>query len=175
MRQVDDLPMLRYQKEPVAAPGDIADHRADPRNLHHDFRMRAVTHHVGHADAAIGPQFRLDRAHRCVDFKGAGSNLAGELERGDQADRTVPAHPQVADVIEVDDAKCTVVAMRFDEQRADQGVRAPRLIHDGTTVVVEVLAKTLRTLRQRPVPQVRAALEHQARGFTAGVRIDDAD
>jgi len=95
-------------------------------------------------------------------------------ERCDQTDRAVPAHPQVAHIVEEDDAEPAIGAVGFDEQRANDRIRAPRLVDDGRTIGIEVPLKALHPLLERSLPQVGAAIEHQPRGFAAGVRINDA-
>src|SRR3984957_17219639 len=87
----------------------------------------------------------------------------------------MPAHAQIAHVIEENDSDFATGTLRRDEQRAHQRIRAARLVPDGGTERGEAIAESLHSLRQGPIPEVRAALDHQARGFTAGVRIDDAD
>ena len=61
------------------------------------------------------------------------------------------------------------------EQRADDRVRAARLVDDGRAIGVELVAEAAAPSGERPVAEVGAAVDDQARGFAAGVRIDDAD
>src|SRR6202050_2876163 len=86
-------------------------------------------------------QLRLDRAHRRIDLEDARSQFARKAERGDQADRAMAAHPQVAHIIEKNHAELAVGAVRFNEQRAHEGVRTPRLVHDCGAVGIETLAE----------------------------------
>jgi hypothetical protein len=47
--------------------------------------------------------------------------------------------------------------MRLAQERADDSVRAARLIDDGAAIVVEVLTKAFNTLGQRTLAQIGPA------------------
>src|SRR5450631_3056222 len=166
--------MLGNQKEPVAAPRDIADHPADPGNVHGKIAGRAVAHYVGHADLAVRTQACRHRPDRRIDADRPRGEVAGMAKRRDQSNRAVAAHTQITHVVEEDDAELAVGAVWMDEQRADEGIRAARFIYDSRTVRIEVLAKSLYALGERTATEGRAAIEHEARGFSARVRIEDA-
>ena len=90
------------QKEPVAAPGDIADHPAIARHLHLDRLAITVGRHIAHADRAILVQGGGHRAHRCFDPVLARADTAQISQGYHQADGAVAAHAQVTAVVEED-------------------------------------------------------------------------
>ena len=96
-------------------------------------------------------------------------------QRDDQADGAVPAHAEIADVVEKDDPGDAGRVFRFEQQRADHHVRTARFIHDGRAKVIERLLKTVAPDGERSAPEVRAAGNDDPRRFTAGVRIHDPD
>ncbi|MNE72828.1 hypothetical protein D3C80_1688020 [compost metagenome] len=59
--------MIGDQEEPVAAPGDIADHPADARHLQCQVLAITVGRHVAHADRVVFVQGRLHGADRGFD------------------------------------------------------------------------------------------------------------
>ena len=61
------------------------------------------------------------------------------------------------------------------KQGADQHVGAARLVDDARAEGVELLAKQLGALRQRPAAEVRPAGDDDARRLAAGVRVDDGN
>jgi hypothetical protein len=96
-------------------------------------------------------------------------------ERDGDADRAVAAHAQIADVVEKDHAGGAGRIHGRAKQGADQHVGAPRLADDRPPQVVVNRAKPFTPLGQGPRTQVGAALQDDARGFAARVRIDDAE
>ncbi len=94
-------------------------------------------------------------------------------QRRDHADRAVAAHPDVADVVEEDHAGGTGAVLRLDEQRADDHVRAARLVDDGGAVAVELAPEAFAARGKRPRAEVGAAGDDYPGRLAAGVRIDD--
>src|SRR5882672_12806025 len=92
--EVDDLIVLRYQKEPVAPPSNVTDHLADSGNTHGEPARRAVAHHIGNADLTIRTQARLHSPNRRVELERTCGEIARVLERSDYPDRAMPAHTQ---------------------------------------------------------------------------------
>ncbi len=54
-------------------------------------------------------------------------------------------------------------------------VRPARLVDDPRAHVIELLAEDRELLRHRAMPELRPAVDHDARRLALGVRIDDAD
>jgi hypothetical protein len=58
----------------------------------------------------------------------------------------VPAHPEITDIVEENHSCCATRVGWFAEQRADDGIRAARLVHHGGTESIEFFAKDFETL-----------------------------
>ena len=65
--------------------------------------------------------------------------------------------------------------LRRDEQRADDDVRAARLVDDRRAEPVELASEPLAALRERAAAEIGAAGDDHAGRLAAGVRIDDFD
>jgi hypothetical protein len=113
--------------------------------------------HIVDFDRAVLLQARLDRADRCVDADMARLDGAAVSERGDEPDGAVPAHADIADIVEEDDAHLAVRTMRLAHERAYNGIRATRLVDNGAAIVVKVFAKAFDALRQRTFPKIGPA------------------
>lgn len=81
-------------------------------------------------------QSRFDNPNGSFHSNHARLNLSQIRQRGDQADRPVSAHAEVADVIKEDDAELAGRVGGRDEVRADQHVRAARFEEYGAAQVV---------------------------------------
>ena len=95
-------------------------------------------------------------------------------ERDGHADRAVPAHAEVADVVEEDDARAQSAHRRLAQQRPDQHVGAARLVDDGAAEASrcssrEPLAPLGQTCR-RPGPARRRSRRASARRRCANRR-----
>src|SRR5205807_4527661 len=87
----------------------------------------------------------------------------------------VPAHAQVPDVIEEDDAGRAGRVRRRAEQGGDEDVRAARLVDDGAAEGNVPGPQQVEPGGERPGPQVRPAVDHDAGRFAAGVRVHNAN
>jgi hypothetical protein len=68
---------------------------------------------------------------------------------GNQPDGAVPAHPEVADIIEEDHTGCARRIRWPAQESANDYLGAPRLIDDGRPKCVVLSAKAFEALRQR--------------------------
>ena len=141
------------EEEPVAAPRYVAADLADAGNLNCDLLVLAEAGHVRNRDLAVRVQHCVYRTDRGIDFYQSRLHLAGERQRRDEADGAVAAHAEIADVVEEDDAEAAVAAMRRAQERADDGVRAARLVDDCRTIAVEVLAEAPSRSLSGPLPR----------------------
>src|SRR5204862_6090630 len=107
------------------------------------------------------------------DRPGCASACVGK--RGDEDERTVTTHTEIAHVVEEEHAPVAVGTMRLAQQGSDQRVAAARLVHYGGAIRIELLVKALDALRQRADAQVRAPVDHQPGRLTGGVGVDDLD
>ena len=163
--------MIVDKEEPVAAPGDITRYRTvDGFNLY--LLTPAVGRYVFDRDAAVFVQRGGHIAHRRFNQMFTGLNAPKPCQRGNQPDGAVTAHVQKAAVVKEDDSRRGLWRNWLTEQCTDQNVVTARLKNNGFTPVVVVAGKTLPTLAHVPRSQIRKAVDDQASGFTAGVRIN---
>src|SRR5205823_7695797 len=95
-----------------------------------------------------------------------------EMQRCDQADGSVPAHPQITHVIKKDHTSSTIWIDWLAQQRTYNNIRAARFVdHRGAEAIV-LGAKATKPLGQASFAEVRSAAHHQACGFAAGMGVD---
>jgi hypothetical protein len=90
-----------------------------------------------------------------------------------QADRPVPAHAQISDVIEIDRAGGAGAIYRFAEQRSHSRVGPTRFVHDSRAKIVVVPAKILQALGKWACAQIRPTGNYHPGGLAAGMGIYD--
>ena len=94
---------------------------------------------AGHVRDGDFPGFmegRRHRTHGSVYFVFPEANSPEVRERYDQADGAMNAHPQISDIIKVDDASGAPGSYWLRNHRTDDNFRAPRLIHKGVAQMV---------------------------------------
>ena len=96
-------------------------------------------------------------------------------ECDDDADHAMPAHAEIADVVEEDDAGRAARIDRRTQQRPDHHIRPARFIDDGGAITIEVGTKALAPLGEGAAAEVRSAGDDDARRLAAGVGVDDLD
>ncbi|KGC40060.1 hypothetical protein DO73_4432 [Burkholderia pseudomallei] len=171
----DALAVIAHEEEPVAAPRDVARHRAVPRHVDDDVLRVPVREHVAHAHGQIVVQRRLDVAHRRLDPMHARPDASHVVQRAHEADRAVPAHAEIARVVEEDHARRRAGRDGLAQQRADEHVAAARLEDAGGAIAVVLAREHGQTLGHRAAAERRKAGHDDARGFAARVRINDVD
>ena len=151
---VERLAVVVDEEEPVAAPGDVADDRAEARRRRPRRPSPAGSSATLSIATRLRPVERRRRRRRPASRAGAspGADPAQVGQRDGHADRAVAAHAEVADVVEEDHAGRARRVGRLAEQRADHHVRAARLVDHG------------RAERVVPVAEDRQPLGHRARG-----------
>src|SRR5262245_27962521 len=97
--------------------------------VHSDLLRSTPAGHVGDGDLACIVKRRRDRSNRRVDPMVARCYLSEVLQRDDQADSSVYAHSQVADIVEVDYAGDAPGICGLAEIRANDHFRASRLVY----------------------------------------------
>ncbi len=161
-----------HQEEPITTPGYVSRDDADFRHIDRNLPCLAKAGDVGHRDRAVGVQPGRDNADGRFDAVFARLDAIQMGERGHQADHAVPAHAQVADVIEEDHAGRARSVARLAKQSANEHVGAAWLIDDRRTKTVVLLLEGAQPFGQRARPQFRPAVHHKARWLAAGMRID---
>ena len=173
--EFDALEGVVDEKEPVAAPGDIAGHGAVAGDFDGDARCCAVGGDVVDGDFQIGVKLGFHDSDGGFNAVEAGLDPPHVGERDGEADGAVAAHVEVADVIEEDDAGRTGGVSRFAEEGSDYGVRGAGFVADGGAVAVEPGAEEVETLAQRSVAESGATGDDEAGGFAGGMGINDVN
>src|SRR5581483_7530909 len=169
------LAVLLDEEEAVPAPGNVAGDAAKAGHFDADRFLLAPARHVGHRHSPIACEGRAHDADRRVDAMLAGLDAPEVRERDHQADRAVAAHADRADVVEVDDAGGAAGLRGLDQQRADDDIRAARLVDARGAEAVELAREAIAPLGEAPAAEVRQPVHDYARRLTAGVGIDDLD
>ncbi|MNT08118.1 hypothetical protein D3C72_1428500 [compost metagenome] len=119
------------KKEPISAPGDVTDYFAVAGHVNAHGAMQAIGGHIAHADRPVVVQEGADGADRRFNAVFAGTDAGQVGQRGDQADGAVAAHPQVAGVVEEDDAGGVGRILWCAKQCAYHDIAAARFQHGG--------------------------------------------
>ena len=93
-------------------------------------------------------------------------------QRDGDADRAVPAHAQVAGVIEEQDARGAVPARRRNQEGSDQCIRSPRFEDDRSADVIMIAGQAFDAFLHAAVAEVRAAVDNDPGWFAFGMRVD---
>jgi hypothetical protein len=96
-------------------------------------------------------------------------------ERANDADHTVAAHPEGADIVEEDHSSGVRGIRRLAEQRADEHIRPTWFVDDSGAKAIVLRAKQVAAIRHRAGPQVGTSLDDDASWLAGRVRIDDAN
>ena len=78
----------------------------------------------------------------------------------DEPDRAVPAHIENVDVVEENHPRHAVGLVRFDQNPADQNVRASRLENDSGPEIIELLPQQPSASRDWTKPKIGATGNH---------------
>src|SRR5262249_34011059 len=124
---------------------------------------------------AVAVQFGAHGPRRRVDADAARLQAAEKLERPDDANEAVAAHPERAGVVEEDHAGGGPGLDRRREERADDGFVAARLADDRTPKRAVLTHDRLAPLDHRGAGGLGPSFDHEARRLALGVRVDDLD
>jgi hypothetical protein len=165
----DSERMLLDQKKPVAAPGNVAGHRAESGNIDMDGSGPSVAGNIFKGHSVVFVQRDSHDADRCLYAVGSGLDPAKISERGDDADGSVPAHAQAPAVVEENDARNTIRASGLAEQRAYDCFRGTRFSDQSPAEGFVFFLKQKAALLQVAASKVRAAFNDGSGRLTAGV------
>jgi hypothetical protein len=171
---IQDEAMPLHEEKPVATVRHVAPDVANAGHVHRHAAGFAVAGDVGDRHFAVGRKIGIDRPDRGVDPERPRADAAKMGQRGDQSNRAMAAHAEVGHVIEVDDPEGAVGAVRRAKQCANHRVGPARFVDNRRAVVIEMLAEADDALLERTIAEIGPTLEHDPRGFTAGVGIDHA-
>src|SRR5262249_49499743 len=111
----------------------------------------------------------------CLDEMFAWSDLAHVLQRANQADRSMTAHAEIADVVKKDHTCSRRGIDRFTEKCADDGVVSTWFTNDRGAKFVVIASKGVEPFGHRAAPNIGKARDDDASRFTTGVRVDHLD
>src|SRR5580704_10344881 len=157
------------QEKPVPAPADVACHAAETIDLDGDRLEMAMALDVFEGRIVLLAQFDANDADRRFEPMRAEADAAEMRERHGGADRGVTAHPEIAGVVEEDEAGGAGRVDRLAEKRADQRVVASRLEDREAPDIIELLGEAPEPLGQRAAAQRRAAFNDEPGGLAFGM------
>ena len=166
---VDGVGVMLDQKEPVAAPGNVARHLAVSGYFYFDCGGPSVAGYVLDGHRAVFVQRGSHDAYRGLDAMVSGLDPAQVGERHHDTDGSVPAHAQASAVVEENDAGDAVRVAGFTEQCAYHRVGAARL---GDQSPAEGFVVPLKEMPPLPAGRhclSRAPLDDGPGGLTPGV------
>ena len=104
-----------------------------------------------------------------------GRNRAEILERFDKADRAMPAHSEIADIVEIDNTCGGITIYGFAEQRTDHGVVPARFADDRRPQLVVVAPKCVETFGHRAAAEIGKSVNDDPGRLAAGMRVDSSE
>jgi hypothetical protein len=163
------------QKKPIAAPGDVAGHRAVPGNFDVDGSGPAVAGYVLEGHRAVFVQGGSHDPHRCFKAVKARLDPAQVCERGYDTDRSMSAHAQASAVVEENDARNAICTGGLAKQCAYHRFGSPGFGDESPAEGFVIPLKQKATLLQVTAAEVRGTFDDGSRRLAAGVRIDNPD
>jgi hypothetical protein len=167
--------MVTHQEEPVPSPRDVTVYLAVTWHLNSHVRSAAITCYVDDRNFAAVVQNRTHNSDWGLDPVVTAPKLAHIGQRGDQPNRSVTAHPQIADIVEKDDAGGRSNIYRIAQQRAYHHIRTARFVDNRGAKTVVLPAKAFQPIGKRTGSEVGTTTHHKASGLTPGVGIDNPD
>jgi hypothetical protein len=95
-------------------------------------------------------------------------------KRHGKADRPVPAHADIADIVEEDDAGCASGVVRLAEEGADDRIVPARLVDGEAAEMIELAGKAGAALDEGTVAKRRSPIHDHAGGLTFCMGIDNS-
>jgi hypothetical protein len=170
--------VMPNEEKPVSSPGYIPANLSITRHVDRNIGVTSITRDIVDRDLvdrdlALFVQDRAHNAHRRLDLVFSGSDTLHVRQGGNQPDRTVTTHSQIAHIIKEDHAGSTRSINRVTQQSPYHHVGTARLIHHGGPETIMLASKALQPLPKRPGAKVRTAAHYQPRWLPAGMGIDD--
>src|SRR5271170_7524830 len=122
--------MIFDQEKPVPTPRDVSCEASKTRDVDRHGCSKAIAWDVRDGHAAIFMETRRDGSYRRLNLMLPRNNSAQMGERGYEADGSMPAHPEVADIVEEDDACGGRRIEGFAKECANDDLRSARFTND---------------------------------------------
>jgi hypothetical protein len=87
-------------------------------------------------------------------------------ERGDESDRSMPAHPEIRGAVEKDHSRYARVVNGFTQQSTNNRIRTARLVHYRAAKVVVFISEALEAVRQRVLTELWSTCNNYTCGLT---------
>jgi len=155
--------MIANQKEPIAAPCDITDQRADTRHFHRNSRSIPIAQNVAYPYAAICLEFGLNFTNRRFDAVPAWLNSAQMGQRANDTDCAVSTHAQISHIVKEEHACNALRIARLTQERAHNNIGAARLARQSGAKAIVLSAQNMESLYKSAFAQVRPALDDDTR------------
>ncbi|MNT51301.1 hypothetical protein D3C72_1882620 [compost metagenome] len=163
------------KKEPISAPGDIADHVAVVRYVDPQGVVQPIGGHIAHADRSVVVQGGADGADRRFNAVFAGADAGQVRQGGNHADGAVTAHAQVTGVVEEDDAGGVGRVLWGAKQGAHHDIAAAGFQHGRGAPCIMLGGKAALPLRHAACAEVWKARHDKPRGFACRMGVDDTN
>src|SRR5262245_13952532 len=108
-----------------------------------------ITRHICKRNRILAVVLRDNDADRRFEPMRARFDFSHVAQRDDRADHAMPAHAEIADIVEEDYAGRATRIARRTEQGAYHHVRAARLVNNGGAMAIEFVAKALAPFGER--------------------------
>ena len=138
--------MIPDEIEPVTTVGNVTRDLSNPGYINLHIFSFAPAGDIGDADLAVRLQRRLHNTHRRFEPMRAWCNSTQVRKRCDDADHPVPAHPEIAHIVEKDDARRICRVRRFQQKCTHHDIRTAWLVDDGRPIVIELRGESLQQL-----------------------------
>lgn len=163
------------QEEPVSPPGDIPANESKAWDLDRNGFRVTIARDVGERDTTVCVESCGDDSDGGFDPMITRHDAFEVSERGDETDGSVAAHAEEPHIIKEDDTGNAGGVGWGNQDRADEHIGAARFIDGGGAEVVEARPEDGELLGGVAGPEVGSAGDDDARGFAAGVGVDDGD
>ncbi len=174
-RKGHNLSVMMNKIKPVPSPGNVTNDLANFWNLNRDIFAISIARNIIEGDAILAMIRERHDADGSFKPMTTGSNSTEMRERDRSADRAVPAHSEISDVIEENDSRHTCRVGRLAQPTTDEYIRTARLVDDRRAHVIELVAEDFPLLGQSPPIQARPPGDNDTSRFARGVGVDDGN
>jgi hypothetical protein len=119
--------------------------------------------------------FGRHNAHRSFQKVSARRDSAEMKQSDHQPNRAVPAHSEIASVIEKNRAGHTAIVHRRAKKRTDDNIRTSRLVDYRAAEVIILCLESLSPQDETSLAQIRTACDDHPSWLTASVGVNNLD